>query len=132
VQQVHVDAIDPEPLEALRARVPDSIRLEARPLRGRGHLRGEQDVFSDIAERRRDRPFVHAVEVRLRRVDPVRPGSERGLDDVAGSGPAGVILELVAAQSDHGDVDARRAGPPRLHGSLRRPDADVSLPWTSP
>jgi hypothetical protein len=117
VKEVHIEAIDPEPREALRARVPDPIRFEARPVRSRRHLRGDEDLLADIAERRRDRSLVHAVEIRLRRVDPVRPGSERGLDDVAGSRPAGVILELVAAQSDGGDMHARRAHLPRLHGA---------------
>ena len=108
MQEVDVDVVTSEPLQALPAGVVNLVA--AKPAAAAGHslagrdLRGDQELAGKLRERCADHLLVVCLEVVLRGVQPVDPELDRGLDHADGARDVRLLVrlgaKLVAAETD--------------------------------
>ena len=109
MQLVVVDVLGAEPLQTGLERTADPRRVAIALTLGEPHgvtpLRGDQDVRATTGERRTEELLRLPASVALGGVEVVDPGVDRGVDDR--TRPFGVDHhpEVVAAESDDGDVE---------------------------
>ncbi len=125
VQQVEVDVLAAQALQALLAGAPDPPRIAARQPFGylaHAELGGDHDVAAPRAESRAEQRLGGAVGVDVGRVEVRDAGREGGFDDARRPGGVEPPPEVVAAQARRRDLE--RADPTLLrHGPPSPGDA---------
>ena len=115
VEEVEVEMIDAEPLEAGTARRMQPLAAEGVAVRVR--LGRDHGLSREPAHRLPDHRLVGGVAVCLGGVEPVHARVERGLDRRPRGGDVGRVgSQLVSAQADRGQANPGGADRPQLHG----------------
>jgi hypothetical protein len=100
VQQVHVEVITAQALEAPVTRTPDLLGPETATTpavqRAGGGLGADEEGVGDLAQRGPDDRLVAGVEVVLGRVDPVRTGRRSRIKHLRGPAELGRVTDIVA------------------------------------